>query len=107
MSKVIPNDSGTSFSPWMQVTVPDYWAELAADVTTDVCIIGAGIAGLSTAYHLVRAGKKVLVIDDGPIGGGETGRTTAHLASALDDRFSWLEKIHGAQGARLAAASHA
>src|SRR5687767_8686053 len=45
--------------------------------------------------------------DDGPSAGGETCRTTAHLVSALDDRFYYLERLHGAEGARLAAESHA
>jgi glycine/D-amino acid oxidase-like deaminating enzyme/nitrite reductase/ring-hydroxylating ferredoxin subunit len=73
----------------------------------DVCVVGAGIAGLSTAYCLARAGSKVLVVDDGPIGGGMTHCTTAHLSSALDDRFAELEKVRGRDACRLAAASHA
>jgi glycine/D-amino acid oxidase-like deaminating enzyme/nitrite reductase/ring-hydroxylating ferredoxin subunit len=72
-----------------------------------VCVVGAGVAGLSTAYHLAREGVRVLVIDRGPVGGGETARTTAHLASALDDRYHRLEKVHGQEGAHLAAESHA
>jgi glycine/D-amino acid oxidase-like deaminating enzyme/nitrite reductase/ring-hydroxylating ferredoxin subunit len=79
---------------------------LTADVSADVCVVGAGIAGLTTAYLLGREGKKVVVLDDGAVGSGETGRTTAHLTSALDDRYSDLEKLHGERGARLAAQSH-
>jgi glycine/D-amino acid oxidase-like deaminating enzyme/nitrite reductase/ring-hydroxylating ferredoxin subunit len=89
----------------MDVDLPRY-EPLRRDITADVCVVGAGIAGLSTAYHLARAGKRVAVIDDGPIGGGETCRTTAHLSFALDDRFHELEKVHGEEGARLAAESH-
>src|SRR5690349_221357 len=72
----------------------------------DVLILGAGIAGLSVAYHLLRAGSSVLVIDKAAIGSGETGRSTAHLADALDDRYYLLEQAHGEGGARLAAQSH-
>src|SRR5665811_518442 len=72
-----------------------------------VCIVGAGIAGLTTAYLLGRAGKSVAVLDDGSIISGETERTTAHLVTALDDRYFELEKLHGERGARLAAESHA
>lgn len=82
-------------------------AELPAASEADVCVVGAGMAGLSTAYQLAREGARVLVLDQGPIAGGESARTTAHLASALDDRFHRLEKLHGAEGARLAAESHA
>jgi glycine/D-amino acid oxidase-like deaminating enzyme/nitrite reductase/ring-hydroxylating ferredoxin subunit len=82
-------------------------APLKEDLTTDVCVVGAGLAGVSAAYVLARMGRRVVVLDDGPIGGGETARTTAHLASALDDRFTELERLHGEEGARLAARSHA
>jgi len=61
---------------------------------------------MTTAYLLARAGRAVVVIDDGPVGGGETGRTTAHLTAALDDRYYQIQKLHGVEGARLAAESH-
>jgi len=55
---------------------------------------------------LAQAGRRVVVLEDGAVGGGETGRTTAHLSNALDDRYHVLERLHGREGARLAAASH-
>ncbi|MEO8192343.1 MAG: FAD-dependent oxidoreductase [Gemmatimonadales bacterium] len=79
---------------------------LKQDTRTSVCVIGAGIAGMTTAYLLARAGRAVVVIDDGSIGSGETGRTTAHLTAALDDRYYQIQKLHGQDGARLAAESH-
>ena len=79
---------------------------LDKDTSTNVCVIGAGIAGLTTAYLLAREGKSVVVLDDGPIGGGMTARTTAHLTNALDDRFYELERLFGEEGSRLAAQSH-
>jgi glycine/D-amino acid oxidase-like deaminating enzyme/nitrite reductase/ring-hydroxylating ferredoxin subunit len=79
---------------------------LTEDAWADVCIVGAGIAGMTTAYLLSKEGKSVVVLDDGPIGGGMTGRTTAHLVNALDDRYFELERLHGEKGARLAAESH-
>ena len=102
----MPSDSGATTSFWMDDGLPTF-PRLDADASVDVCIIGAGIAGLSTAYQLARAGWAVLVIDDGPPGGGETGRTTSHLVTALDDRYHELERHHGKEGARLAAQSHA
>ena len=99
-------DSGHTTSLWMDTAdVPDH-PPLAGDAQADVCIVGAGIAGLSAAYLLAREGRRVLVIDDGPIGGGETSRTTAHLSFALDDGYDELERVHGREGARLAARSH-
>ena len=79
---------------------------LAEDTDVDVCVIGAGIAGMSTAYLLAVQGASVVVLDDGPIGGGMTSHTTAHLTDALDDRYYELARLHGAAGARLAAESH-
>jgi glycine/D-amino acid oxidase-like deaminating enzyme/nitrite reductase/ring-hydroxylating ferredoxin subunit len=72
----------------------------------EVCVVGAGIAGLSTAYCLARQGKDVIVLDDGPIAGGMTRHTTAHLSNAIDDRYVEIERLHGADGARFAAESH-
>jgi len=85
--------------------IPAY-SPLTGDTSADVCIVGAGIAGLTTAYLLTQVGKTVVVIDDGRIGSGMTAATTAHLANALDDRYVQLERWHGARGARLAAESH-
>ena len=93
-------------SSWMETTTVPTYAPLAADETADVCVVGAGIAGLTTAYLLGKEGRSVVVLDDGEIGSGETGRTTAHLASALDDRFTSLIRMHGEEGARLAYESH-
>ena len=71
-----------------------------------MCVIGGGIAGLSVAYQLGRAGRSVIVLEAHEIGSGETGRTTAHLVDALDDRYFEIARLHGEQGARLAASSH-
>ena len=74
--------------------------------SVDVSIVGGGIAGLSTAYLLSKSGKKVVLFEDGYMGSGETGRTTAHITYALDDRYYNLEELHGNEGARLTAESH-
>ncbi|HET7449403.1 MAG TPA: FAD-dependent oxidoreductase [Gaiellaceae bacterium] len=100
------SDSGRTTSVWMATAdVPSY-PPLGEDLDVDVCVVGAGIAGLTVAYTLARAGKRVVVLDDGPIGGGETGRTTAHITAALDDRYYEIASMHGEEGARLAAESH-
>ena len=100
------SDSGATRSIWMGTAeVPQYEA-LARDADADVCVVGAGISGMTTAYLLAREGRRVIVLDDGPVAGGETGRTTAHLTWALDDLYSHIERMHGAEGARIAATSH-
>ena len=69
-------------------------------------MVGAGIAGMTTAFLLAKAGRLVALLDDGPIGGGMTQMTSAHLTSMMDDRYFELERLHGRIGARLAAESH-
>src|SRR5207302_2798305 len=98
--------SGNTLSVWAATadTIPA--SPLSKDTSADVCIVGAGIAGLTTAYLLAREGKSVVVLDDGPVGGGQTRRTTAHLSNAIDDRYVEIERIHGEDGAKLAAKSH-
>jgi glycine/D-amino acid oxidase-like deaminating enzyme/nitrite reductase/ring-hydroxylating ferredoxin subunit len=95
-----------SESVWAATVKMPSFPRLTDDITTEVCIIGAGIAGLSCAYNLLQAGKSVVVVDDGEIASGMTQVTTAHLSNAIDDRYFEIERIHGADGARLAAESH-
>jgi glycine/D-amino acid oxidase-like deaminating enzyme len=80
--------------------------KLNQNISVDVAIVGGGIAGITTAYLLSKSGKTVAVLDDGYIGSGETGRTTAHITHALDDRYYNIENKHGSSGAKLAAESH-
>jgi glycine/D-amino acid oxidase-like deaminating enzyme/nitrite reductase/ring-hydroxylating ferredoxin subunit len=90
----------------MDTTKMPTFAPLEEDLSCDVCIVGAGIVGLTTAYHLARSGAEVVILDDGPVCGGETSRTTAHLTAVLDDRFQWLEHVHGEAKVRASTASH-
>ena len=98
--------SGHTTSVWMpDVDTPSY-PPLAADAECDVCVVGAGIAGLTTAYLLTKAGRRVVVLDDGPaIADGESARTTGHVATSFDDYYAEVEKVHGAETARLLAES--
>ncbi len=80
---------------------------LTAGARVDVCILGAGLAGMLAAYLLARDGRSVMVIDDGPIGGIQGGFEAAHLASVMERPYALLEAHHGASGARLAAQSYA
>src|ERR1700741_5126571 len=98
--------SGYNKSYWIDSVHSSAFEKLEKDTKTDVLVIGGGIAGLTTAYCLAMAGKKVILIEDGLIGSGESGRTTAHLTNALDDRYYTLEKLFGVEKSRLAAESH-
>lgn len=98
--------SGAKVSIWTRSAETPKYPVVPDGLAPDVCVIGAGIAGLSVAYGLAEAGVSVVVIDDGAIGSGETGRTSAHLSNAIDDRYFAIEALHGAEAAKAVAASH-
>jgi len=101
-----PVTDGDTVSYWMRDANMPPFPPLVRDTSVDICIVGSGIAGLTTAYLLARDGRSVVVVDDKPPGAGQTGRTTAHLSAVLDEGFHSLERLHGRDGARLAAESH-
>jgi glycine/D-amino acid oxidase-like deaminating enzyme/nitrite reductase/ring-hydroxylating ferredoxin subunit len=100
------HDSGGNPSLWGASVKPPVYPGLDEDVHVDVCVVGGGIAGLSTAYLLTAEGRSVAVLDAGAIGGGQTSRTSAHLSNAIDDRYAEIQRLHGEDAARLAAESH-
>lgn len=83
------------------------YEKLAQDLETDVCIIGAGIAGISAAFELVKEGKNVVLIEARDVLSGETGRTSGHLSTSLGDGFTEIASKHGEEHAKLVAQSHA
>jgi glycine/D-amino acid oxidase-like deaminating enzyme/nitrite reductase/ring-hydroxylating ferredoxin subunit len=85
------------------VQMPQY-PQLRENQDADVCVIGSGIAGLTTAYLLSKEGKKVILLEAGDICGGETSRTTAHFA-VPDDRFFEIEDMFGARSSYFVAES--
>ncbi len=97
---------GESISSWMDTIEMASFTPLATDIDVDVCIVGGGMAGLTTAYNLLQAGRKVCVLEGYEIGSGQSARSTAQFTYALDERYHKLEKYHGEKGARLAAESH-
>jgi len=88
------------------------FAKLAEDVETDVIVVGGGITGLTAAHALLRAGKRVLVIDRDRCASVDTGHTSAHLTMVTDTRLSDLVSGLGRDHARavcdagLAAIAH-
>lgn len=100
------DDSGATRPIWADAPPLHAHPRLAADTGCDVCVVGAGITGLGTAWHLAQAGLDVVVIDDGPVAGGETARTTAHLTQIPGRRYHWLAKVHGGDAAATFAAAH-
>lgn len=98
--------NGSSISVWMPNASVPVFPPLQGDIDTAVCVIGAGIAGLTCAYLLSQEGKEVVLIDAMGIGAGETGRTTAHFFPP-DEWYTDIEEGFGSDKARLVANSFA
>jgi glycine/D-amino acid oxidase-like deaminating enzyme/nitrite reductase/ring-hydroxylating ferredoxin subunit len=90
-----------SQSLWMDIDVAPDARPLQGNQACDVVVIGSGIAGISTAYELAIAGRRVMVVDRGKIAGGVTARTSAHLAPLCDDLTSAMIGLRGEQTSRL------
>ncbi|MGI4834741.1 MAG: FAD-dependent oxidoreductase [Janthinobacterium lividum] len=107
-ASIDPNrTSAATQSSWFPTApAPPTFAPLTENLTADVVVVGGGIAGLTTAYLLGKAGKQVVLLEDGDLASGESGRTTAQLSNAIDERYTSLEQLFGEEGARLAANSH-
>jgi glycine/D-amino acid oxidase-like deaminating enzyme/nitrite reductase/ring-hydroxylating ferredoxin subunit len=91
----------------MSVTYSDttpYWstsasfpqfARLSEDADTDVLVVGGGITGLTAAYILTKAGKRVMVVERDRCASVDTGHTSAHLTMVTDERLSDLARRFG------------
>ncbi|HVL88335.1 MAG TPA: FAD-dependent oxidoreductase [Candidatus Thermoplasmatota archaeon] len=73
---------------------------LAEDARAQTVVVGAGIAGLTAAYHLAREGRDVLLLEKNRIGLGESGRTTAHITHVVDTLLQDLVATHGQGNAK-------
>jgi glycine/D-amino acid oxidase-like deaminating enzyme len=100
------SESSNTVSLWMETADLQQRPPLSSNLKADICVVGAGIAGLTTAYLLSRQGRQVVVLDRADLANGETSRTTAHLAFVIDDGFQEIERMHGVEALRLHVQSH-
>lgn len=73
---------------------------LESTLSADVCVIGAGYTGLSTALHLSEAGYSVVVLDAHKVGWGASGRNGGQLGTGFNNSQQQLEKSMGADAAK-------
>ena len=97
---------GYNISVW-QESVDGYLPTNEIDSTKiyDIVIVGGGITGISTAYHLQKAGMNCLLLEAHELCFGTTGGTTAHINTLLDVPYSTIEKKFSKEKARLVAES--
>lgn len=70
------------------------------DISCDVCIVGAGIFGLTCGYYLSKLGLKVTIIDKSDIARKTTGHTTAKITSQHGLFYTYLVDTYGKQFAK-------
>ncbi len=77
-----------------------YKKNLDSNINCDVCIVGAGIFGLTCAYYLSKCGLKVVVIDKNGIAEKTTGHTTAKITSQHGLFYTYLINSYSEEFAR-------
>jgi len=96
------NDAaGVHANSWYRATTaPDKYPQLENHTDTDVCVIGAGYTGLSTALHLAQAGYSVTILDAHRVGWGASGRNGGQLGTGFNQTQPELERLYGLSRAR-------
>lgn len=70
---------------------------------TEICVLGAGYSGLSTALHLAEKGHQVTVIEGARIGWGASGRNGGQIVNGLNASLQTIRKRYGQDTARFVA----
>ncbi|MDQ0380090.1 FAD-dependent oxidoreductase [Amycolatopsis thermophila] len=86
-------------SLWMETAPAPDRAGRALPAEADVVVVGAGIAGLTTAYGLVRAGRSVVVLEASEVASGVSGHTTAKLSAQHALKYATLASRKGPEAA--------
>lgn len=86
-------------SIWLDETTPDVYPSLDQDTSADVVIVGAGIAGIATAYHLASAGARPLVIDARMVADAASGRNAGFLLAGVAENFVAAARRYGEERA--------
>ncbi len=101
-----PQVAGVHESLWMATTPTTSYPRLPGDLQVDVVVIGAGIAGLTTATLLKQAGKTVAVLEADHVVRGVTANTTAKITSLHTLIYAHLMDKEGEDSARVYAAAN-
>src|SRR3989442_8886997 len=86
-------------SIWLDEVAPDRYPSLDEDTTADVAIVGAGVAGVATAYHVSRGGAKVVVIEARTVAEAASGRNAGFLLAGVAENFVAATRRYGEDAA--------
>lgn len=90
------HDEIATRSPWVaQLPADDPLRPLDRDVDTDVVVVGAGIAGVATAWFLHQRGRRVVLIERDRVGRGATGHNAGQLVSYFERPLTSLVEEFG------------
>jgi len=90
---------------WSAAATFKTYLQLSGDLDIDVAIVGGGITGISTAYLLARAGKRVAVLEALKVGSGTTGSSIGNLYTPIDERLYQVASKHNEEALRAVVAS--
>ena len=88
-------------SIWLEEKRKDYFPKLDHDLEVDVLIVGGGITGIITAYHLSKSKLKVCLVEKNRLCEGVTSRTTGKLTYLQENIYSKIKTFHGEEKSRL------
>lgn len=87
---------------WYSRSLPEQSVHVMTEAcSADVCVVGAGLAGLNTALELVRAGRQVVVVEAERIAWGASGRNGGFVSPGYAQSYQAIENRVGSDEARV------
>lgn len=87
-------------TPWLAKAENRFYPQLQQDEETDVCVIGGGITGITTAFLLQEKGRRVILLERHSLATGVSGHTSGHMTSLVDTYYHKLVSDYSTDVAR-------
>ena len=92
------NESGSYY--FHSILKPDLFSHLQENLYVDICIIGGGLTGVTSALNLAKNGYKVVLLEARKVGWGASGRNGGQLSFGLRREQIYIEKLLGVNHAK-------
>ena len=92
------NESGSYY--FHSILKPDLFSHLQENLNADICIIGGGLTGVTSALNLAKYGYNVVLIEARKLGWGASGRNGGQLSFGLRRDQIYIEKLLGVNHAK-------